>query len=316
MSKGGSANTAPSVSVQKTELPPWVEQGSQDVYNQMKGALAPGYQSYNGQTVSGTTADTNAAYDRIRGMQGQGDPAYASALNMATGLAGSAKTATPGDIEALRTQFQNPFQQDVINRSVSTLEDQATRAGNARAAQAGNVGAFGGSRYGVEQGIAAGETAKASGDLAGQLNLQGYNTSLQSALGLNQANQQLGLAGLQMMPQIAGARANQTALEAGMLQQIGTNQQQQKQNELNDTWRRWLEEKDYPVESAQMLGQTLSGLPFGSTNTTTTQQQGLKRNKLTGAASGAASGAALGSVVPGWGTAIGAGIGGLLGYFS
>ncbi len=320
MSKGGSANSAPTVqnTTSKTELPAWVEQGSQDVYSQMKAALAGGYQNYAGQTVAGTTADTNAAYDRIRAMQGQADPTYASALSMASGLAGGLKMATPEDIEALRQKFVNPFQADVVNRSVSTLEDQAARAGAGRAAQASNVGAFGGSRYGVQEGIAAGETAKAAGDLASQLNLQGYNQSLQTALGIDSTNRNLALTGLQMMPQLATARANQTATEAGLLQGIGTNQQQQQQNELNDQWRRWLEQKDYPVESAQMLGQTLSSLPFGSSTsgTTTTQQTGLKRSPLAGAMSGAATGASLGSIVPGWGTAIGAGVGGLLGMFS
>ncbi len=311
MSSGGGGGGQSSV---ESKLPQWVDTASQDVYAKMATAMGRGYQDYGGQTVAGTNQDTQDAYARVRAMQGQADPTYASALNIATGLAGNAKAATPADIEALRQQFVNPFQQDVINRSVGTLEDQAARAGAQRAAQAGNVGAFGGSRYGVENAVAAGETAKASGDLASQLNLQGYNTSLQTALGLNSQNQQLGMAGLQMMPQIAGARANQTATEAALMEQIGTAQQQQTQNELNDKWRRWLEERDYPVEAAQMLGQTIGGLPYGSTQISQAAKPG-KANPLVGAASGAAAGASIGSVVPGYGTAIGAGVGGLLGYF-
>lgn len=40
-----------------------------------------------------------------------------------------------------------------------------------------------------------------------------------------------------------------------------------------------------------------------------------KQSQIGGAASGAATGAYIGSAFPGWGTAIGAGVGGIIGYF-
>jgi hypothetical protein len=312
MSGGGSANGAPTTVT--NELPSWVNSASKDAYDRMLSAVNRGYQPYAGDTVAGMTGDHTAAFDRIRGVQGQADPSYATALGLAGNLAQGAGPTSAADIEALRGQFANPFQQDVVNRSVATLEDQAQRGSNARAAQAGNVGAFGGSRYGVEQGVAAGETARASGDIAGQLNLAGYNTSLQTALGLNSQNKAQAMAGLQMLPQIAGARSQQAATEAGWLQGVGNAQQGQQQAELNDAYRRWQEANDYDRESAALLGQTISGLPYGSTQTT--QTTGLKKNKLAGAISGASTGASIGASTGNpYAAAGGAVAGGLMGYF-
>jgi len=312
MSGGGSANSAPTV--QEVKLPAWVDQAGQDVYNRMKGALDRGYQNYGGETVAGLTPDQQASFQKLRDLQGQADPSYATALGIAGNLAQGAGPTSAADIEALRSQFMNPYTQQVVASGTQALENSAARAGNARAAQASNVGAFGGSRSAVENAIASSETARQAGDLSGQLNLQGYNTSLQTALGINQQNKANAMTGLQLLPQIAGARSDQSAKEANYLSAAGGQQQAQKQNEDNDAYRRWMEQNNYDIEAAQQLGGTIAGLPYGST--TSTNVQGLKKNKLAGAAAGAAAGASLGSVVPGYGTAIGAAAGGLLGYFA
>jgi hypothetical protein len=312
MSGGGSANSAPQN--QTVKLPEWVDEASQDAYLRMKAAVDRGYIPYQGQTVAGLNADQTAAFQQLRDIQGQADPSYGTALGIAGNLAGGAGPTSAADIEALRSQFMNPYTSQVTDAGVRTLQNTADRSANVRAGQAGNVGAFGGTRYAVENAVADSETARQAGDLSGQLNLQGYNTSLQSALGLNQQNKQMAMTGLQMLPQLATARSGQAATEAGWLQGIGGAQQAQQQQENNDQYRRWLEAQNYPIEAAQMLGQTVSSLPFGSE--TTSQTTGLKKNKLAGAAAGAAAGASLGSVVPGYGTAVGAAAGGLLGYFA
>lgn len=100
----------------------------------------------------------------------------------------------------------------------------------------------------------------------------------------NAALQAIGLA-----PQIADANAMR-ALQAGMLPY-----------ETN-------------LDRLSQYASILGGLPFG---TQSQQSQPTYRNRAAGAAGGALSGAAVGtSIMPGWGTAIGAVGGGLLGAFS
>lgn len=71
--------------------------------------------------------------------------------------------------------------------------------------------------------------------------------------------------------------------------------------------------RDLSTYHALLQGQ---GGQFGTSSVTGSASQPLHRNKMAGALGGAASGASIGTMImPGWGTAIGAGVGGLAGLF-
>jgi hypothetical protein len=112
-------------------------------------------------------------------------------------------------------QFQNPYTQDVIQRTEQDIARQREMTMNQLNAQAGAAGAFGGSRHGVAQGVLGGEYARMAGDIAAQQRQAGFNTALSAA----QAQQGIGL-------QAAGQLGNLAQTGFGMGMDI-TNQQMQ-----------------------------------------------------------------------------------------
>lgn len=109
--------------------------------------------------------------------------------------------------------FQNPYTQQVVGTSLGALNRARQMGINDIGAQARQAGAFGGSRHGVAEA----ETNRAFMDQAGQmasnLNMQGFNTALGAAQ--NQQNTML---------QGAGQLGNLANLGFGFGQQIGQTQ--------------------------------------------------------------------------------------------
>jgi hypothetical protein len=113
-------------------------------------------------------------------------------------------------------QFQNPYTQQVIQRTEQDIARQREMAMNQLGAQASAAGAFGGSRQGVAEGVLGGEYGRMAGDIAAQQRQAGFDTALRAA----QGQQGIGL-------QAAGQLGNlaQTGFGMGM----GITQQQMQQ---------------------------------------------------------------------------------------
>ena len=104
----------------------------------------------------------------------------------------------PGNIAGGMGAYYNPYQQQVVNQTANTMTNQRDQALNQVQGQAAQAGAFGGGRQGlVEQGIYS-DSQNNIGNMAGQLNMQGFNTAA-------------GLAGQDINNQMQTGFANQGA---------------------------------------------------------------------------------------------------------
>lgn len=103
--------------------------------------------------------------------------------------------------------YMNPYIEQVINRGQSDIERQRQMASNALGAEATAAGAFGGSRQAVQEGVLAGEAARAAGDLSAQQRQAGFNQALQAG--------QFDIGNIQN----ARTLASQQAMQAGALNQ-------------------------------------------------------------------------------------------------
>lgn len=144
-------------------------------------------------------------------------PTQPSVFNQSAGAYNAALTGTQAAAGMPNVgAFANPFTSQVINTSMDALNRSRQMAMNDLGAQATRARAFGGSR----QGVAQAETNRAFADQAGQmaanLNMQGFN----SALGAAQQQQQAQLAA-------AGQMGNLSNLGFGFGQQINQNMMQQ-----------------------------------------------------------------------------------------
>ncbi len=114
--------------------------------------------------------------------------------------AGMTETAAAG-----MANYQNPYEDAVVQKSMMDIGNQGLKMQNQLGAQASAAGAFGGSRHGIAEAELATNTQQQMLDQAAKLRQQGFNT----ALGASQADlqRQLGAAG-----QLSGMANNLSGL--------------------------------------------------------------------------------------------------------
>ena len=191
----------------------------------------------------------------------QGAGAFAPGQNIfnqaATGMTqafqGTAGAAGMPNIGA----FQNPYTQDVINRTQQDIARQQEQSFNTLGAQAAAAGAFGGSRHGVAQGVMAGQYGQMAGDIAAQQRQAGFNTSLQAAQ--QQQGQQLAAAG--QMGNLSGQAFGMGQGITGMQQSYGAQQQAMQQAVIDAARNQYAGFQGAPAQAMQYNLAAMSGMP-------------------------------------------------------
>lgn len=125
--------------------------------------------------------------------------------------------AMMADPTQLAQNYQNPYQQQVIDRTMTNMGDMNSQLINQVGANATSAGAFGGDRHGLVEATQNAETVQNMGDMAANLNLTGYDNSM------NNAFRQLGnvYQGAQGLQGAAGNAFNTGQSLLGMQQQQG-----------------------------------------------------------------------------------------------
>lgn len=84
-----------------------------------------------------------------------------------------AKTFTAEDL----AKYQNPYTQQVVDAGLSDLERQRQLTQVTNGDKAASMGAFGGSRQAIQEGVTNAESARAAGTLSAQLRADAFNTA-------------------------------------------------------------------------------------------------------------------------------------------
>lgn len=281
----GKGSSGPQQVIQRTELPSWVNEAAQENLR-LAGQLAERpYTPYTGATVAGFTPEQESAF----GMAQRNIGSYQPALTAATGAAAQSafyqpqQVAAPSFLTGNIQGYMNPYLAEVEQRATANLERGLQSQMNQIASQAAQARAFGGSRQGIQEGIAAAEGARSMGDLSAQLRSQGFQQAaalqqadqaraLQAAL----ANQQAGLQGAQIGLQGAGVLGNlatqtqtQGLTDVGAMEAIGQQRQALAQRQLEDAYSRFVEQRDYPLQALNLRLAALGATPYGQTSTQT-----------------------------------------------
>ena len=149
-------------------------------------------------------------------------------------------------------QFMSPYQQQVIDTTLTEFDRQRQMAMAGQNAQAVAGGAFGGAREGVQRAEYGAQTLQDRAALQAQLLQQGFGQAQQAA---GQAfQQQQGLASLQ--PQLLGS-------QIGAMSALGQQQQQQQQASLDAQASAAKEAAFEPYTRFGLVGQQLTGLAGG-----------------------------------------------------
>ena len=149
-------------------------------------------------------------------------------------------------------QFMSPYQQQVMDTTLTEFDRQRQMAMAGQNAQAVAGGAFGGAREGVQRAEYGAQTLQDRAALQAQLLQQGFGQAQQAA---GQAfQQQQGLASLQ--PQLLGS-------QIGAMSALGQQQQQQQQASLDAQASAAKEAAFEPYTRFGLVGQQLTGLAGG-----------------------------------------------------
>jgi hypothetical protein len=149
-------------------------------------------------------------------------------------------------------QFMSPYQQEVIDTTLSEFDRQRQIAQQQIGAKAIEAGAFGGAREGVQQAEFGAQSLQDRAALQAQLLQQGFGQAQQAAQ--TAFTQQQGLASLQ--PQLVSG-------QIGALSALGQQQQQQQQAVLDAQAAAEKESAFEPYTRYGLVGQQLTGLAGG-----------------------------------------------------
>jgi hypothetical protein len=208
-----------------------------------------------------------------------GGNAYAQAANAMMGAGGATQNAISqfGNVPTVASGmslYQNPYEQQVIDRSMADIGRTTAMQQEANKASAAGMGAFGGSRQGLVEAETNAAAQRTMGDLSANLRSQGFNTAANLAQG-DIANRFTGASGLLSGASSLGNLGAGGFNMANTLQQQqyqqGLLQQQMRQQQLNDAMQQFYGFAGSPQNYQNMMSSALSGSPLSGQSQTSSQ---------------------------------------------
>jgi len=270
------------------EVPSWVSSAGRSLFEKAAEIAASDYPTYSGDRIATYGDDNSKLTDQEReGMEMLGtlddtfkpylDDYTAVADTLGQGYDAATREELMGDPFSMDTA--QPFMdiyQDAMNPAVREIEEQTIRAQNeARSRAARGGGAFG-SRLGIMEGTAAGEGAKAAGDLratagregldfaAGRFDTERANRfSAENALRSAYETEEAAKAG--QMDAYATAGTLAADLQAQTAQGLITSGEATRlldQRALDLAYADYLDQRDYPQEQLNFALGALSQTPY------------------------------------------------------
>ncbi len=316
MSGGGSSGSTTST-VTNTTIPKQFYPFFERVLKRGEAISNQDYIPYQGQRLADTSADTSQSYGIIRDMANRGMPGTQAAMGMTQNAYNQAGQigaggpyqfseygySDPGTFSGQAIgQYMSPYMQDVVNAQKLSAAEDFQIANQARAAQAAQAGAFGGSRQAVQQGMAERDLLTRTNQIQSEGLQKSYEDAQrmfeqdraarmatdqaraaelsrvqagQAGENLNYAN--LGLNRLQFQSDLANQTAAlERAARAGdvqaaqLLQSQGAAQQGAQQAGLDIGYQDFLRQMGYPMEQLERYASILHGSPVANATTQTT----------------------------------------------
>jgi len=271
------------------ELKPYVEDILTEAKAQYQAEQAAGYQPYTGPQLAMFTPEQQKAFEATRtSFEGglSGTPLGASTTYLAPALGATVAGTRPTTASEIGS-YMDPYLENVLR----VQEREARRAdeitAQQRAAEAVNVGAFGGSREAVREA----EAQKALEDRLASLRATGMSSAFQTAQQMAEAQRGRELAAGKQFAGLGEIAAQQQAREIGGIAATGEALRGQQQAALDLAKQQFLEEKQFPQVGLQQYSSIIRGFPLSPSQLQTTQTvtpQPSLTQQLLGAGVGAA----------------------------
>ena len=275
---GGSDTTQTTQSQSVQQLPPWINQAAQQNYGFAQNVAEQPLQQYQGQMVADVAPQTQQSWNTAAQGGNAGQDQYNAAQAGLLGVMGQApQQVSAGQLSNTNLQpYMNPYTQSVINATLPLMQQQNALNQNQIGNQANSANAFGGSRQGIQQGVAQAQGAQNIGQMASQLNQANFQqaqagaqfdiTGQNQAALANQAAQQnqgnlnlqaaSGLGALGNQAQLSQARNFTEQMTAGQMQQA------QAQDQINAQMAKFQNAANYPNQQLSILQSALGMTPY------------------------------------------------------
>ena len=276
--------------------------------------LAQDFNPYTGQRIEGMTPLGQQALAGYGGLD-MGAPLYSQAADAYGGLstmqAPTMGAAQIGDVGSLASadlsQYMNPFQDAVIDRSLSRLADFQEQDLNTLGAQAEAANAFGGSRQGIQEALVRDKYGQQASDLITNANLRNFDQAQRAASSdiareqdrvLRQAafDQQAGLtntkaildaarirgSGAAGLGNVAGNQTRTNLAALGAMAGAAEAERGLGQMARDFDFEQYMMEQNFPLTQFGVLTGTAGAIPQGYGTTTTRDPLGTFGNLLSG----------------------------------
>jgi hypothetical protein len=225
---------------------------AQALYNER---TAEGFQPYQGPTIADFTPEQQQAFTGLQGLVGSQAPVFQEGMDLT-------RTAAAPMTSEQMTQYMSPYQQAVTDiekrEATKQYESQVVPA---LAAKAATTGGFGGSRQAILEGMAADTQQRLLSDIQAKGSQQAYQDAVSRFQADRTAAGQAGAQLATMAPQQFKAQLG----ELGALQTVGEERQRQQQTALDEAFRQYQLERNYPYDTMGKYQAIVTGAPVTPT---------------------------------------------------
>ena len=191
---GGSTTQSSGTSTSVNQIPAWMSDAGQQNYAYAQNVAQQPLQQYQGQMVADTSPQTQQSWDVAANSGNVGADQYNGATAGYLGALGQtpSQVTNPGNATPITagqlsntdlSPYMNPYTQDVINATLPGMQQANALSQNQQANAANSANAFGGSRQGIQQGVAQAQGAQNIGLMLANLNNQNFTQAQAAATG-------------------------------------------------------------------------------------------------------------------------------------
>ena len=236
------------------ELPEYARPFYENLMERTEAESLGQFQPYQGQRIaeSGSIADIADSRNMVRNIAGAGLPELDEAIS------GMRDISRRGQFTGQVAQdYMNPYMEQVVDRQKQAAIRDFNRMGAARAADAVNAGAFGGSRQAVANYLAEEGLQQQLGDI----DAAGREAAFRDARAGFDADRQVGMTGLGQLATMGGSRRAADIQGAQLLEGIGKQQLGEQQAMLDTGYQDFLAQQNFNKDQLGFLSNILQGVP-------------------------------------------------------
>ena len=272
MGGGGGAPTETKSTVTQTNLPEYVRPYFERLLQRTETESKRDYEPYQGQRIADVSQDILTSEERVRGIADQGLPEIQASLDrFQRSMDFQPRQFTGDEVE----KYMSPYMDQVIARQKQGATEDYLAQLPQGAAQAISAGAFGGSREGVQRGIAQSKFL----DRLADIEATGRQQAFDKAAGLFQADraadvqaEQLGLGAATQFAGLGERRRMGAIDDAKLLETIGKAGMGREQAGLDLAYQDFVRQQAFPQERLGLFSSVLRGIPVTPSQTSTTYQ--------------------------------------------